>query len=121
VQDCLNPEQSGVMISRDIEHGTRGQVYYQLVKGFGGGVEGGKTEEGTIRSSGHSVKVEYPGEPNGLVPPESLKQLREIVLETEDYFNKVVEEGRGYAVDMEVARQDGVWNVVQARVIQLDR
>ena len=121
VQDCLNPEQSGVMISRDIEHGTRGQVYYQLVKGFGGGVEGGKTEEGTIRSSGHSVKVQYPGEPDGLVPSDALKQLREIVLETEDYFNKVVEEGRGYAVDMEVARQDGVWNVVQARVIQLDR
>ena len=51
VQHCLNPQHSGVMISRDIEHGTRGQVYYQLVKGFGGGVEGGKTEEGTITAS----------------------------------------------------------------------
>jgi hypothetical protein len=121
VQHCLQPQHSGVMISRDIEHGTRGQVYYQLVKGFGGGVEGGKTEEGTIRVSGHSVKVQYPGEDGGLVPADALKELRDIVLETETYFNDVVEKGKGYAVDMEVARQDGVWNVVQARVIQLDR
>lgn len=121
VQHCLEPEQSGVMISRDIEHGTRGQVYYQLVKGFGGGVEGGKTEEGTISASGHRVQVQYPGEENGLVPAGSLKQLREIVLETEKYFNEVVEEGRGYAVDMEVAREGGEWKVVQARVIQLDK
>jgi hypothetical protein len=121
VQHCLKPQHSGVMISRDIEHGTRGQVYYQLVKGFGGGVEGGKTEEGTIASSGHRVKVSYPGEDDGLVPADALKELRGLVLETEKYFNDVVEKGSGYAVDMEVARVDGEWNIVQARVIQLDR
>ena len=74
VQHCLAPDHSGVMISRDIEHGTRGQVYYQLVKGFGGGVEGGKTEEGTITASGHRVKVNYPGEEDGLVPAEALEE-----------------------------------------------
>lgn len=121
VQHCLKPQHSGVMISRDIEHGTRGQVYYQLVKGFGGGVEGGKTEEGTIASSGHRVKVNYPGEEDGLVPADALKELRGLVLETEKYFNDVVEKGAGHAVDMEVARVDGVWAIVQARVIQLDR
>jgi hypothetical protein len=121
VMHCLQPSESGVMISRDIEHGTRGQVYFQLVKGFGGGVEGGKTEEGTITASGHRVQIKHPDAPDGLVPAEDLKKLREIVLETEKYFNDVVEEGKGHAVDMEVARVDGVWNVVQARVIQLDR
>ena len=121
VQHCLNPQHSGVMISRDIEHGTRGQVYYQLVKGFGGGVEGGKTEEGTITASGHRVQVSYPGEENGLVDDAALKKLREIVLRVETLFNEVIEKDAGHAVDMEVARVDGEWKVVQARVIQLDK
>ena len=121
MQHCLKPQHSGVMISRDIDHGTRNSVYYQLVKGFGGGVEGGKTEEGTISASGHRVKIRYPGEEDGLVDADALKELREIVLGTEQFFNEVVEPGKGYAVDMEVARVDDAWNVVQARVIILDR
>lgn len=120
VQDCLNPTESGVMISRDIANGARNQVSYQLVKGFGGGVEGGKTEEGLIRANGHQVLVEYPDAPNGLVPPEALKELRDIVLEVERYFHETVEPGKGYAVDMEVARENEQWKVVQARVILMD-
>lgn len=121
VQDCLDPSISGVTISRDIAHGTRGQVSYQFVIGFGGGVEGGKTEEGVIRSSGHQVTVKYPGRDDGLADDAALKELREIVLEVEKFFHETVEPGKGYAVDMEVAREDDKWNVVQARVILMDR
>lgn len=121
VQNCIDPEISGVMISRDIEHGTRGQVSYQLVKGFGGGVDGGKAEEGLITASGHSVRVQYPDEPNGLADADSLKELRQIVLNVEKFFQDVMEPGKGYAVDMEVCREHGQWKVVQARVILMDK
>lgn len=121
VQHCLKPDQSGVIISRDLDSGARGTVSYQLVKGFGGGVEGGKTEEGRINASGATVTVHYPGEEGGLVPAESLPQLRDIVLKTEQFFNDVVEPGKGHAVDMEVARVGGQWQIVQARVILMDR
>ncbi|MFZ9886618.1 MAG: PEP/pyruvate-binding domain-containing protein, partial [Myxococcota bacterium] len=121
VQNCIDPQVSGVMISRDIEHGTRGQVSYQLVKGFGGGVDGGKTEEGLITASGHSVKMHYPGEPDGLTSANALKELRQVVLSVEKFFHDVMEPGKGYAVDMEVCREDEQWKVVQARVILMER
>ena len=50
-----------------------------------------------------------------------VKALREIVLETERFFQDVVEPGKGHAVDMEVARQNGEWKIVQARVILMDK
>lgn len=121
VQECLDPQYSGVMISRDIQHGTRNKVTYQLVKGFGGGVEGGKTEEGVINAHGHHVSVEYPGEPDGLVDAAALKELREIILEIEKMFHETIEPGKGYAVDCEVCRVDDEWKVVQARVILMDK
>ena len=121
VQHCLKPEFSGVCISRDLDNGARGRVTYQLVKGFGGGVEGGKAEEGLLASSSQTVKVTYPGEQESLIDAAALKELREIVLETEKLFNDVIEPGKGHAVDMEVARENGQWFVVQARVILMDR
>lgn len=121
VQNCLDPQISGVMISRDIEHGTRGQVSYQLVKGFGGGVDGGKTEEGLLSASGHTVNISYPGEENGLADAKALAELREIVLNVEKFFHETVEPGKGYAVDLEVARENDQWKVVQARVILMDK
>ena len=56
-----------------------------------------------------------------LVSEKDLQKLREIVLETERFFQDVVEPGKGHAVDMEVARQDGEWKIVQARVILMDK
>ena len=65
--------------------------------------------------------MSYPGEENGLVDDAALKELRDIVLRVETLFNEVIEKDAGHAVDMEVARVDGEWKVVQARVIQLDK
>jgi hypothetical protein len=50
-----------------------------------------------------------------------MQELRRIVLETEKYFDEVIEPGKHHAVDMEVARENGVWMVVQARVILVDK
>lgn len=128
VQHCLAPDISGVMISRDIENGARGDVTFQLVHGFGGGVEGGKTTEGVIHQGKHEVKITN-GEEGGKevdvmgikVTDADMQKLREIVLETEKYFNEVIEKDKGHAVDMEVARVNGEWQIVQARVILMDK
>ncbi len=130
VQACMTPDISGVMISRNVENGARNQVTFQLVKGFGGGVDGGKATEGVIKQGGAEVNhvdgtpadvdasVTVGGVP---VSDADMQKLREIVLETEKFFHDVVEPGKGYAVDMEVARQNGEWRIVQARVILMDK
>lgn len=125
VMHCLKPTESGVMISRNTDNGARQVVSYQLVKGFGGGVEGGKTEEGFISAGGAQRTIDHPevdyADGNGIVPRASLLELRDIVLEVEKFFDEVVEPGTGSAVDMEVARVDGQWQIVQARVIGMDK
>jgi hypothetical protein len=50
-----------------------------------------------------------------------MAELRTIVLEVEKYFDQVVEKGKGHAVDMEVAYANGRWNIVQARVIIVNK
>jgi hypothetical protein len=128
VQACMTPDVSGVMISRDVESGARNVVTFQLVKGFGGGVDGGKATEGTIGSVTRVSIVDGEPAPDASVTvggiaitPEAMLELKRIVLETECYFHEVVEPGKGFAVDMEVARQDGIWRIVQARVILVDK
>ncbi len=130
VQQTVDPDISGVMISRNLESGARQEVSFQLVPGFGGGVEGGKTTEGVIGGGGARVAVT-----NGVegaaaevlvgdvkVTAESMAELKTIVLKTEKYFNEVLEKGKRYAVDMEVARdRDDGWKIVQARVILVDK
>ncbi|MCC7074313.1 MAG: LysM peptidoglycan-binding domain-containing protein [Deltaproteobacteria bacterium] len=128
VMHCLEPDISGVMISRDIENGARGDVTFQLVQGFGGGVEGGKTTEGVIHQGKLEVKITN-GEEGGKevdvmgtkVTDADMQKLRAIVLETEKYFNEVLEKDKGHAVDMEIARVNGEWMIVQARVILMDK
>jgi len=128
-QACLNPDVSGVMISRNVESGGRGQVTFQLVKGFGGGVDGGKATEGVVSIGGAALKMVDGAPADGSkvtvqgieMTDQDMQQLRTIVLETEKYFHEVVEKGKGYAVDMEVARQNGQWCIVQARTIMLDK
>lgn len=129
VQHCLKPDISGVMISRNTETGGRNELTFQLVKGFGGGVEGGKTTEGVV--SKNNVRVDVVNGQAGAasnvdvggisVTDADMKKLREIVLETEKYFNEVIEPGQGHAVDMEVARENGEWKIVQARVLLMDK
>lgn len=129
VQACMTPDISGVMISRDVESGARNTVTFQLVKGFGGGVDGGKATEGTITANGANVNITdgNAGRADKVtvggieVSAKDMAKLREIVLETEKFFHDVVEKGKGHAVDMEVARQDGEWKIVQARVILMDK
>jgi len=129
VQACMTPDISGVMISRDVESGMRNQVTFQLVKGFGGGVDGGKATEGLIAkdrtnvaivdgTAGNHGKVSVQGT---VVSEADMQKLREIVLETERFFQDTIEPGKGHAVDMEVARQNGEWKIVQARVILMDK
>jgi hypothetical protein len=129
VQACIDPDISGVMISRDLESGARNRVTFQLVKGFGGGVDGGKATEGVISHSGSRVTM-TDGQPTpgakvtvgGIEVSEAdMAVLRTLVLETEKFFHETIEPGKGYAVDMEVARQDGEWFIVQARVILTDK
>ena len=69
-------------------------------------------------TAGNHGKVSVQGT---IVGDKDMQKLREIVLETERFFNDTVEPGKGYAVDMEVARQDGEWKIVQARVILMDK
>lgn len=129
VQACIDPDISGVMISRDLESGARGKVTFQLVKGFGGGVDGGKATEGVIGHNGSNVTMTDGNAGNadkvtvgGIeVSEKDMAVLRSLVLETEKYFHDVIEPGKGHAVDMEVARQDGEWYIVQARVILTDK
>jgi hypothetical protein len=129
MQACVKPDISGVMISRDLESGARGSVQFQLVKGFGGGVDGGKTTEGVISKDAVNVSMQD-GQAltsnnvsvQGIdVSEADMKTLRDIVLRVEKFFHETIEPGKGHAVDMEVARQNGVWQVVQARVILMDK
>lgn len=129
VQACIDPDISGVMISRDLESGARNKVTFQLVKGFGGGVDGGKATEGVIGQTGSSVTMTdgKAGSVNKVVvggievSDKDMAVLRGLVLQTEKFFHDTIEPGKGYAVDMEVARQDGEWFIVQARVILTDK
>ena len=117
VQDCLDPDVSGVAVSKDRETQARGRVSYQLVRGFGGGVEGGAAEEGVIGRAGHQVNVTLDGAEAGLVSTEDLQSLRALVLKIERFFDEKIEPGKGHTVDVELARQGGQWKVVQARVL----
>ena len=121
-QEAIDPDVSGVMIVVDDE------ARLQMVEGFGGGVDGGKTSEAVISSSGVDV-TRVDGEAKtpdhftvkGIeIPDDEMMKLREIGLEVKRFFNEVLEPGKDHAVDMEIARQDGEWQVVQARVILID-
>ena len=74
-----------------------------------------------MSSQGVSVTAHYPGETAGLVSPAEMESLRKLVLKVEAFFDEKVEPGKGHAVDMEVASVDGAWQIVQARVILLDK
>lgn len=116
VQSCLKPTASGVAVSRGGK-GELAEVSYQAVRGFGGGVEGGKAEEGVVRARGAELSRNYKDAPKSLLTAAQAKQLREAVLAIEREFHEVIEPGKGYAVDVEWAIQDDVLHIVQARVI----
>lgn len=120
VQHCLTAEQSGVATSRGPD-GVRGRVNVQLVRGFGGGVEGGHTEEGVIDESGYSVSQSLPGVVGAILSQADMAEIRRIVLKIEQYFHTTIEPGMGHAVDVEFVRSSGTWKVVQARVVLLDK
>ncbi|MDP7038032.1 MAG: PEP/pyruvate-binding domain-containing protein [Myxococcota bacterium] len=118
---CLNAEYSGVMISRDTDTGHRRTVSYQVVKGFGGGVEEGITEEGRINSEGNSVKTLLPDEDGSILGEDIDNQLWEAAMEVERLFHDKVEPGKGYAVDMEWVfdKDDKQLYLVQARTVRV--
>jgi hypothetical protein len=119
VMHCLKPDISGALVSYDKETGARDQVDCQLVKGYGGGVSGGEVESALLTRSGVQLRVKFPGETGSLADDTALKELRELVLKIEKFFNEKVEPGKGYPVDVEVARENGQWYIVQARVAPL--
>lgn len=123
VQDCLKADFSGVVISRNLETGASQQASYQMVRFFGGGVEGGKTEAGVMRPGSVQIDTYHPDDPDqtGLLSEEDMEKLRVITSQVEEFFDETIEPGQGHAVDMEVVHQDGEWKLVQARVILLDR
>lgn len=119
VMKCIEPEYSGVMVSRDTGTGHRRTASYQAVKGFGGGVEDGITEQGKIREGGkNEIANLIKGEAQALVGDEMSKRLWTVANETERLFHQVVEPGRGMAVDMEWCVEKGQFYLVQARTIR---
>lgn len=116
VQRCLKPTVSGVAISRG-GRGELGEVSYQAVPGFGGGVAGGRAEEGVVGKSKVELTRNHGDRRNSLLSPEQAKQLREAVLIIEREFQETIEPGKGWAVDVEWAIEEGRLHIVQARVI----
>jgi hypothetical protein len=119
VMKCLDPEHSGVALSRDAGTGHRRTVSYQSVEGFGGGVEDGVTEQGKVRENGgveHASLIA--GREAPLVAGASAKELWDMVMRAERLFHDVVEPGRGLAVDMEWCVENGKLYMVQARTIR---
>ncbi len=119
VMKCIEPEYSGVMVSRDTGTGHRRTTSYQAVKGFGGGVEEGVTEQGKIREGGkNEIANLIAGETAPLVGDAMSKRLWTVANEAERLFHQVVEPGRGMAVDMEWCVEKGQFYLVQARTIR---
>lgn len=116
VQTCLAPSVSGVAVSRG-PSGELGEVSYQAVKGFGGGVEGGKPEEGVIGAKKSERIRPYGSSSTSLLTPAQQTQLRKAILAIEAQFHASIEPGQAYAVDVEWALENGKLNIVQARVI----
>jgi len=84
-------------------------------------VDGGKTEEGLVSAAGTKITILYPGMDESLISEEDKLALRELALEVEKQFHDEIEPGKGFAVDMEVALVESGWQLVQARVIQMDK
>jgi phosphoenolpyruvate synthase/pyruvate phosphate dikinase len=119
VMKCIEPEYSGVMVSRDTGTGHRRTASYQAVMGFGGGVEDGVTEQGKIREGGKNELANLiKGQDKPLVGDDMAQRLWTIANECERLFHKVVEPGRGMAVDMEWCVEKGQFYLVQARTIR---
>jgi hypothetical protein len=119
VMKCLDPEYSGVGVSRDTGTGHRRTASYQSVIGFGGGVEDGVTEQGKIREGGKNELANLiKGHDKPLVDEAMAAKLWTVSMEAERMFHQVVEPGRGLAVDMEWCVEKGQLYVVQARTIR---
>jgi hypothetical protein len=124
VQKSLQAKYSGVAISRDTDTQQRRVVSYQATRGFGGGVEDGKTEEGRLYSDdrGSVVLNPFPGKNEGesLLTENQREELHQVILDIEKVFHLTVEKGKGFAVDVEwVIDQDDALKIVQARTIQV--
>lgn len=116
VQRSLRPSVSGVAVSRG-PRGSLGEVSYQAVRGFGGGVAGGRPEEGVIREDGRREHRSAEGKRDSFLTAEQAKTLREAVLAIEREFHARIEPGKGYAVDVEWAIENEKLYIVQARVL----
>jgi len=116
IQRCLSADVSGVAISRGSTGGF-GAVSYQAVEGFGGGVGGGKAEEGVIGDGDAEVSRLWPNKGRSLLTAEQQQTLRRAVLAVEREFNRTVEPGQSYAVDIEWVIEGKKLKIVQARVI----
>jgi hypothetical protein len=117
---CLNAQYSGVMISRDSDTGHRRTVSYQLVRGFGGGVEHGVTEEGRVSQGDHAIKRHLPNMQKTLMGEDIPQQLWKSGLDIERLFHQKIEPGQGFAVDVEWVfdKDDQKLYIVQARTVR---
>ncbi len=121
IMKCMNPRYSGVAVTRDTDNGHRRTTSYQLVKGFGGGVENGITEEGRLTKDGQTLKRTLPGVDGSMMEPEIAKQLFEVTQRIEQLFHDKIEAGKGYAVDIEWVfdEDDKKLYIVQARTVRV--
>lgn len=116
VQKCLQPTVSGVAVSRG-ETGGFGEVSYQAKPKFGGGVDGGAAEEGTLKKAGTSVSSLYKSNKASLLTASQQQKLRAAIMTIEEQFNNEIEPGKQFAVDVEWAFEGNQLHILQARVI----
>ncbi len=116
VQRALDPTVSGVGCSRGPTGGF-GEVSYQATPKFGGGVDGGACEEGTLSSRDAALHTKYEDRDTSLLDAEQQRLLREAILAIEEEFHERIEPGQGHAVDVEWAFVGETLHILQARVL----
>ncbi|MBI1944631.1 MAG: hypothetical protein HYS27_02985 [Deltaproteobacteria bacterium] len=115
VQRDLGPKAlvSGVAVSRGVD-GALGAISYQAVRGPGGGVRGGRAEEGNVSPVEHVVMraLDAP-----LLSLARARTLGRSVLCVERLFHTQLEPGAGHAVDVEWLWTRRGLVLVQARAL----
>lgn len=114
VQPCLDAKKSGVAFSRG-EGGALGQASYQAKRGFGGGVDGGRAEEGTLDARGQRL-LQTLGR-GSILGEREQRRLYEAMMAVESMFDREIEPGARHAVDVEWVIANRKLHLVQARVL----
>jgi hypothetical protein len=116
VQPCIDrPEQSGVLFSHS-RATTADAIEYNVVKGFGGGVDGAKSEQGEASAKAANLWRALPGQTGSILRQGDGPELFRIARAAEAMFARQRIFGdRSCALDLEVVKTPQGWRLVQAR------